>query len=257
VTGSVPLEIVSIHHDCFVLRAAGRALLFDHPAPEHLPGPAAAALVPLVRGADLTVLISHSHADHFGPQVLDLARTARRVDWIVSYDVADLHAAFAGPELLGGAVRVAEPEEPLELRDLRVLPVESTDLGVGFCIEWLDRRIFFAGDVAEWDWGGADPAARAFARDFYAATLERIAAWLGTAPLDLALHNADARLANWAGALRFLRALSPRFFAPMHDFGDRAVPARFAATAKAEPGLGPLPEFLLFDAPGASREIDL
>ncbi len=235
--------VTYIHHDCFVLRLGGRTLLFDWPDAAHRTPAAEAAARKAVAGADLWVLFSHSHPDHCAADVRDLAGTAARARFVLSFDVPDMV-----PDLdLPGAF-IAEPEAGLDADGVRVSCLEANDLGVAFLIESEGARAYFGGDLALWDWPGADPAARRFTEEYFAASLERVAAF---AP-RVALANADPRLASWSGACRVAQALRPKLFVPMHGFGDTGKMAQFAASCPA-PGV----DVFAYAAPGDTREFTL
>ncbi|MEW5773708.1 MAG: MBL fold metallo-hydrolase [Thermodesulfobacteriota bacterium] len=221
------VNVTYVHHDCFVLRLGGRTLLFDWPSPAHRTPAAEAAARAALAGADVWVFFSHSHPDHCSADVLDLVRAAGRARYVLSYDVPDMV-----PDLdLEGAF-IAEPDEPLDADGVLVSCLEANDLGVAFLIESQGVRLYFSGDLALWDWPGQDAAARRFTEEFFERSLDRVAAF---GP-QLALVNADPRLASWSGACRAAAALRPRLLAPMHAFGDVARVAEFAASCQA-PGV--------------------
>ena len=91
-------SIVYIHHDCFLLRAGGKTLLFDYPAPSYLPREAAQVAAAHIAGADLTVFVSHSHDDHFDPDIVAATQAAATRHFVVSDDVADLYGDRLPPE---------------------------------------------------------------------------------------------------------------------------------------------------------------
>lgn len=213
-----------VHHNCFVLRMAGTTLLFDYPNPFPLPAGAAELTRELVTGADLVVFHSHSHEDHFTPEVRAFETLAARVRYALSWDVLDLHPEFGELENLA----VLEPDEESVFDDFRIESFESTDLGVGMLIEFQGKRVWHGGDVALWTWPNLDQAALDFLTRNYEATL----AALAVRRPDLAMVNADPRLENRAGAQLFLDRVQPRFLAPMHAFGDLDAVARFIADAR-------------------------
>ncbi|MGE4299349.1 MAG: MBL fold metallo-hydrolase [Desulfovibrionaceae bacterium] len=241
------VTVVYIHHNCFILLAAGRTLLFDYPSAAHLPPVAAAAARPHLDGADLVVFVSHGHADHCAPDLPDVTATARTRRWVLSYDVPAMFPAYAD---LADAV-VVEPEETAQapgMGGMEITGIESMDQGVGFLVAWQGKRLFFGGDVALWTWDRMDARASAHAEAMYWESLAPVLA----APLDLAFHNADRRLGNWAGGEAFFRRAAPRYFVPMHAFGDTASLHAFADKAALPPG-----QWFRYAAPGDTWRITL
>ncbi len=203
-------DIVYIHHNCFFLKLGPRTVLFDYPAPEHLPEAAAQAAAKIMTGADLTIFISHSHEDHFDPAILEATTLAASRIFVASDDVADLY-----PESLPDDAVIVEPGETYLVDGFRVETLESNDLGVAFCIEDGPVSIYYGGDLANWNWPAATAAALGAVERFWQSALARIA----RARVDIAFSNVDARLPSLAGGPEFVRVVAPRVFVPMHLFG--------------------------------------
>jgi L-ascorbate metabolism protein UlaG (beta-lactamase superfamily) len=241
--------ITYIVHNCFVLDLDGRTYLFDYPAPEHRDAAAEEAVRGLLRGRDATFVVSHSHGDHFDPNLLRLADLAGTARFLLSYDVGEMHPEYENLE----RVLLAEPEESYEWEGLGVEAYESTDLGCGFLIRDRSVLVWFGGDVAEWAWEEADEASRAFSIEHYGRTL---AALKRSGAPDLAFVNADKRLANWAGGLRFAREVRPGLLVPMHVFGNTQWVAEFADELGAAMG-DAAPRLFRYGATGDTLSVDL
>lgn len=149
----MPARIVYIQHDCFFLLVGGRTLLFDYPAPNYLPEAAAKVAASRIAGADLTVFASHSHDDHFDPDMAAATATAASRRFVVADDVADLYGDRLPPETV-----VLEPDDVRQVGDLRVEGLESNDMGLAYRIEADGLSVYFGGDLALWDWPGPRPA---------------------------------------------------------------------------------------------------
>lgn len=200
-------RITAIFHNCFFVQVDGHTLLFDYPARNYLPEAAAQTAASLLADRDLTVFVSHSHDDHFDPDILTATSGARHRRFVVSDDVADLH----GDRLPQDAV-VMEPDSQCQIDAITVVALESNDLGVAYRIEVGGLSIYFGGDLALWDWPGHSAAAHRAVGMSWRRTLKR----LGEHPLDIAFSNMDPRLESLAGAPDFVATLSPRLFVPMH-----------------------------------------
>jgi L-ascorbate metabolism protein UlaG (beta-lactamase superfamily) len=205
-------EIVYIHHNCFILGLGRKTLLFDYPDPSHLPQNAALEVSRRIEGTDLTVFISHCHADHFDPDIMHVTDSAARCSYVVSDDVPDMFPGSVPDDAL-----VVEPDQTYEFMDMRILTLESNDLGVAYLIED-QATIYYGGDLADWAWDNLPRESLAASRSFFRDALAR----LKDRAIDVAFVNLDARLPNLAGGLEFALTVRPRIFAPMHAFGSIA-----------------------------------
>ena len=217
----MPARLVYIHHDCFILEAGGGSLLFDYPAPSYLPEAAARAVASHLAGAELTVFVSHSHDDHFDPNIMAATAGAATRRVVVSDDVADLYG-----DVLPADTLVMEPDMVRKVGGLVVEALESNDMGLAYRIDVAGLAVYFGGDLALWDWPGNSPAARRAVGMSWRRTLTRLA----KRPLDVALSNMDPRLPeNLSGAPELIERLHPRVFVPMHLGGHTEYIDQYAA----------------------------
>lgn len=221
------MEIAYVHHDCFIIfleDALNTAFLFDFPDAAHRPESAAGYVRDQLAGRRVFCFFSHSHADHFSPEVRELLAGAESVNYVISDDVASMSELF-DPKMHDD-VSVVEPDETIHVDELAITGYESTDLGVGFLIKLTGTTIWFSGDVARWSWEEQDEASRAFADSHFAKTLDSLKA--ATTRLDVAFVAADPRLPHWAGGIDFDRAVRPCVLVPMHAFGRLDELKKFA-----------------------------
>lgn len=201
-------RIVYIHHNCFVLEAGERTLLFDYPAPAYLPEAAARVCASHLAGRQLTVFASHSHDDHYDPEIVAATSGAAARQFVVSDDVADLY----GDALPPGRITM-EPEDRVDLDGLTVTALESNDLGLAYLLEMDGLTVYYGGDMALWDWPGNTPAANRAVGMTWRRQLGR----LEGKRLDVAFSNTDPRLPeSLSGAPELLDRVRPRVFVPMH-----------------------------------------
>lgn len=208
------IEIVYVHHNSFILKLPQRTFLFDYPALSHLPEGAPGLVTREVAGRRLFVVFSHSHADHLNPEVGAVTSLADSVRYIVSDDVPEMC-----PEVLpenADEVLVVAPDDEAVFEGVNVAALEANDLGVAFVLTVEGLRIYYGGDLANWDWESLPAKAREACRDFFDAALARVAA----RPVSIAFANVDRRLKSLAGGPEVVRRLAPRLFVPMHAFGE-------------------------------------
>jgi len=206
-------DIVYVHHSCFILKLAEKTFLFDYPGDAHLPPAAADVIQRHIAGSDLFVFISHSHDDHFNPNLIQIVKPAACARFVVSDDVPDMY-----PEAVPEDALVVEPDETYRRGDIAVETLMANDLGVAFLIEIEGIVVYFGADLAEWIWPDMEEAAVRFTETFFQEAIDRVRA----RNVHIAFHNVDKRLDNLGGGLKFLERVRPRVFVPMHGFGDTA-----------------------------------
>ena len=134
------LTIWYLGHSGWAIRTANQFLVIDY-APDGEDGEGASLLNGRVIASELpalpiTVLVSHHHADHFSPRILDWAdgRDIRYVfGWDASVEAPTHRFTSAGQAIVG---------------DVRTTAIPSTDSGAAFLIEVDGFRIYHAGDHA-------------------------------------------------------------------------------------------------------------
>jgi L-ascorbate metabolism protein UlaG (beta-lactamase superfamily) len=152
------------------------------------------------------------------------------------------------PDSLPEGTVVMEPDQTRHVEGLTVTTLESNDLGVAYLIETPEKRLYFGGDLALWDWPTLPERGRLETRRFFEEALTRIPPFHP----DVAFTNCDPRLDSLGGVVRFARAVRPGLLVPMHLFGDASglwtLPSRIAAEDPAEAGID-VPVFAM-NAPG-------
>ena len=213
------MRITYLDHSGFAVEQGKTLLVFDEYNPRPVLG-AQGLAGGVVAEADLkaheksVLLLSHSHSDHYCPEVLQLP-----FDQVLVSD--DFPASVR-------ARRVCEGEQ-VETCGLTVRVFGSTDLGVSYLVDVEGKRIFHAGDFNLWHWEDEstaqeiEEATAAFERVMR--TLEPYAGTLDAAffPLDPRMGAQTAR-----GIQIFASAMRPRVLIPMHFQGDAALVQKFA-----------------------------
>ena len=173
----------------------------------------------------LFVFVSHAHADHFNPEIFSLANGARRVKYILSFDLKGNGAVRGRADVL-----FTDAEMTCDVDGLgTVRTLRSTDEGVAFLVTTPDGTFFHAGDLNWWDWPGEDPEWLAEQETVFRREIGKLAG----VPIDAAFVVLDDRLEeNYAkGLARFLSVCRPACVLPMHFWQDRRIVERFKALA--------------------------
>jgi L-ascorbate metabolism protein UlaG (beta-lactamase superfamily) len=188
------------------------------------------------------VFASHSHDDHFNPDIVRATATADAMRLVVADDVADLYGDVLPPDTVAMG-----PGEVREVEGMRIEALESNDQGVAYRIGMEGLSIYFGGDLALWDWPGQSPAAARAVGMSWRRALRRIK----TRPVDVAFSNMDPRLhQSLSGAPEFIRTVAPRIFVPMHLNGHVEYLERFADRLA-----GPKTTIFRYTAPGDALDV--
>lgn len=171
----------------------------------------------LHRPQKLYVLSSHSHPDHFNPEVLEWRDIRSDITYIFSKDIETMSGV---PGLRYKSINFVDKGEIYTDEFLQITAFGSTDLGISFKVTFDNRVIFHAGDLNNWHWNEESTDEEVIeAEQAYLDELNHIAA--STPCLDLAMFPVDPRLGAdyMLGAEQFLEKIPTRLFVPMH-FGE-------------------------------------
>jgi L-ascorbate metabolism protein UlaG (beta-lactamase superfamily) len=208
-------RVTYVYHSCFVLQLRDAVFLFDYPG-DYAGRSANDILGKLIKGAELWSFSSHAHADHFSPDLFKLGGLAKKARFVLSSDIA--------AESTIKNVTKMTPGDRTEVDGIKVETLKSNDEGVAFIIELQGIKIYFGGDLANWNWPEeSTPEEMKEAEDFFSGVVERLASM----KINIAFSNADPRLKNWAGGAQLANRLRPDMFVPMHLFGDTGALKRF------------------------------
>lgn len=205
------LTITYIFHNCFTLQLGDHCFLFDYPDRKFLKPKMRQEVIARVKDSSLFALTSHSHPDHFNPQVNELISYTKEATFIFANETT---TAFPVLQDLKTSL-IVEPEHSYQTKYFNLETLESNDLGVAFLIQFAAFNIYFGGDLANWNWDELDRVEREQMEVFYHKSLAKLKKW----PIDIAFVNTDRRLKNWAGAGEFISQIKPKIFIPMHTFG--------------------------------------
>lgn len=219
------MKLTYIYHSCFVLEAEKCTLVFDYYkdseekyVEKHLadfPG-------------KLYVFSSHTHRDHYNPEILEWQQQRPDIQYIFSKDIAEL--GVDQKENIHFLDKLQTYSDSL----LTVKAFGSTDIGVSFLVEVAGKMIFHAGDLNNWHWKEESSEEEAQkAENFYLSELECVATEVKK--LDVLMYPIDHRLGKdyTRGAEQLLQRIKVDLFAPMHFWNHFKDANAFAEKAKA------------------------
>jgi len=171
------------------------------------------------------VFISHSHHDHFSPEVFDWKKYNPSLTYIMSDDVQQ--ADYDNYKHLGVDYVYMSPYDNVEKNGLAVSTFGSTDIGVSFLLTVGKLQIFHAGDLNWWHW--ADESTKQELAD-EERKFKAEAARIEGERIDILFFPVDPRLGEhyFIGGAYMLETLQPRLFVPMHFGEDNLITHRFA-----------------------------
>lgn len=224
------MKITYIHHSCFVVELDDCILIFDYYKGE-LP-----AFDPDKR---IIFFVSHSHGDHFNPNIYKYAETCPHVIYVLSGDVRR-SLSFAVRIGNGGQNTVFVDENKKIYmnvdnhgilyreggpREMMIETLKSTDEGVAFIIEYAGKTIYFAGDLHWWSWMGESEADAERREAEYKLEMEKIRG----RHFDTAFVVLDPRQEEhyWWGMNTFMTTADADVVFPMHFWKDYKLIEKF------------------------------
>lgn len=174
----------------------------------------------------LYVLSTHSHPDHFNPEILEWKKQKGDITYIFSKDILDSGMSGANDAIYIDKLETYKDD------NLFIQAFGSTDLGISFLIKINDQTLFHAGDLNNWHWNEeSTPEEIEEAENFYNKELELLAKHVQH--LDLAMFPIDKRLGKdyMKGATQFIDKIETDIFAPMHFDKDYDSASAFANIA--------------------------
>ena len=197
------ITIRYLYNSGFSVRLADHTLLLDPCTPEDVPPEDLQA--PFV-----DVFVSHIHSDHYNPKIFQWRAVNPSILYFLSSDIPKQP----------GTLQIW-PHRQVELNNVVVRALRSTDAGVAFLLQVEGLSIYHAGDLNWWHWDGEDPDWNRRMGNAYHAEMRQLRRYLGGRRIDLAFVPVDPRLERtylW-GLNAFMQIVGADYVVPMH-FGD-------------------------------------
>jgi len=159
----------------------------------------------------ILVFCSHSHNDHFNPEILKWKNLNLNIKYFLSNDI---NIEENNPN----CYHIGEDDEITE-GDIYVKAYGSTDIGISFLVKVDGVTIFHAGDLNWWHWKEDSKEEQTLAENSFKTIIEKMKEHKNE--IDIAFFPVDPRLEEFyfIGGKYFAEELNPKLLVPMH-FAD-------------------------------------
>jgi L-ascorbate metabolism protein UlaG (beta-lactamase superfamily) len=209
--GVISTKVTYIHHSGFLVETDRFYYLFDYES---------GALPTLDPAKPIYVLSSHSHEDHYNPDIFPQLAAAgmTAVHPILSEDIEESFGLSVAP---GMEYNLGEQHKLTTFR--------STDLGVAFLMEDQGKLIYHAGDLNDWVWAEETETYNGEMTANYRKEIQALAETLGGREVDIAMVVLDPRQEKDydRGMCYFLEHIPAKKVYPMHYWDDPSVIGKF------------------------------
>ncbi len=197
------MKVTYINHSGFLVETKECYYIFDYYRGE----------IPMLnREKPVLVFCSHSHSDHYNPQIFSLLEKQgmRQITAVLAKDISKGRYPVGDVEIV--TVRHDESYQlPCETRLQTLL---STDAGVAFLVSCPEGTIYHAGDLNDWVWEGEPEKDNRQMTGSYRHEIQK----LKNCSIDVAFVPLDPRQEAYyaEGILYFLKNVKVKKVYPMH-----------------------------------------
>ena len=194
------LKVTYLKHSGFLVETPDKYLLFDYWKGE---------IPSLNYKKKLYVFASHVHHDHYVKDIFKLENQCESVKYILSFDIERSNDWKKAEQ-----VYFLDANESVEIDDLQIKTLCSTDEGVAFLVKTDDYTIYHAGDLHWWHWPGDPEEDNQRRKETYQKEIDL----LEGEKIDCAFVVLDPRqeeAGSW-GMEYFLKRVESRYVFPMH-----------------------------------------
>ena len=223
------MQVIFIHHSCFLVEADDQVLIFDYIRPDRLDGYRFTGRIPTYAPETrIRVFVSHSHKDHYDPVIFTWAKDYPNIHYFLAEDIpagpADLKKLGLSPSFRDRITRV-KPHKTYEYDGLSIETLKSNEAGVNtlhagvaFYVNANGISMFHGGDLADWCFEGVGELMNNRMKKSFRAELRR----LSGKPLNLAFVAMDPRQEQDMSLTveEFLKNTDAEYIFPMHMWQD-------------------------------------
>lgn len=219
------MNVLFIHHSCFIVELDTKVLVFDYFNGDRVNNFTFRGTLPAYDAdTPMYFFASHKHQDHFDMDIYRQAERYENIHYIISKD-AKLSPGFLKKHGIDPAIRekityVTNNEEYV-VDDMKIRTYLSTDAGVAFAVEADGKHIYHAGDLHDWIWEGAGDLVNGKMERGYRYQISRMA----DTYFDVAFVVLDPRLEQhkFKGFDYFLKNVSAKYVFPMHCWQNYGI----------------------------------
>lgn len=209
------MKITYIYHSCFCIELDEVILLFDYYTGE---------LPQFDEAKPIYAFASHRHHDHFDSSLFQQLAKYREVSYILSDDIR-INEKFLMNHGISNkvlnSIYYVSPNRSMQLGDLSMETLKSTDQGVAFSVQYNDVSIYHAGDLNWWHWSGESNSYNQKMEQHFKLYLQKIEG----KSYDVAFLPLDSRQEDcfWWGFDYFMKHTNTKLVFPMHFWDDSSV----------------------------------
>lgn len=219
------MNVLFIHHSCFVVELDTKVLVFDYFNGDRVNGYHFSGKLPIYDAdTPMYFFVSHKHQDHFDMDIYRFAERYENIHYVISRD-AKLSPNFLKKHGIDPSIRekityVTNNEEYV-VDDMKIRTYLSTDAGVAFAVEADGKHIYHAGDLHNWTWEGAGDLVNGKMERGYKYQIGQMA----DTYFDAAFVVLDPRLEQhkFKGFDYFLKNVSAKYVFPMHCWQEYGI----------------------------------
>ena len=212
------MQVVFIHHSCFLIEVDDKVLIFDYFDGNKVNGYTFTGKIPeYERDTKIYMFASHSHQDHYDMDILRWSEKYPNLKYIFSKDIR-ISPHFLTKHGIDPAVRekvlFVAADKKYELDGIKIRTFRSTDAGVAFYVDVNGACFFHAGDLNDWNWEGIGELTNASQTRTYHFQIRQ----LSKLPIHLAFVPMDPRLGanQYDGFDFFVKNTEAEYIFPMH-----------------------------------------
>lgn len=148
------MQVIFIHHSCFLVEVDDLVLIFDYFGGDRVNGFHFTGKIPdYAPDTKIYMFASHKHQDHFDMDILRWSEKYTNIHYILSKDIR-ISPHFLQKHGIDPGVRkkvtFVSANNHYEVDDLKIQTLLSTDAGVAFYVNVRGVSIFHAGDLNDW-----------------------------------------------------------------------------------------------------------
>lgn len=216
------MQVIFIHHSCFLIEIDDRVLIFDYFNGDRIDGYQFSGKLPEYQSdTPIYIFSSHCHKDHYDMDVLRWADKYENIKYIFSKDIR-ISPAFLKKHNIDPEVRkkvqFVSGCNKYEVDDMKIVTLKSTDSGVAFYVQVNGVSIFHAGDLNNWYFEGVGELINGRMKKAFEHEMKKLV----DKPINIAFIPVDPRLGDHQfDAIDFvLKNTDAEFVFPMHMWQD-------------------------------------